>query len=365
MIVKARETMSARERVERTFAFEKTDRVTIGYDANPVVHAGLCRLLGLRPDDRRALDDALGVDYTGIAPRYIGGNPYPERLNRRVNVLEGCYMRWVANASGGYWDFCDFPLQDASDEMFETYPIPNPDDFDYGYALERAKALGARYALYAGDCGMPDMINSNGRIMGMEDVLVHFIEQDEAAMDFMRRRAASQLEVLARTLEICKGRLSFVWLGEDLGTQRTPMVSLTLYRAVMKPVHAQFVDLARCYGLPVMIHTCGSSSWVYEDFIEMGVSGVDSLQPEAVNMSPEYLTEHFGGRLTLRGLISTAGPLATGTVEEVDAACRRTLEICMPHRGYHFAPSHAIQDNTPPENVAAMYQAAHRYGLYD
>ncbi len=34
----------------------------------------------------------------------------------------------------------------------------------------------------------------------------------------------------------------------------------------------------------------------------------------------------------------------------------------MPVRGYHFAPTHAIQDNTPIENILAMYNTAHRYG---
>ena len=362
MIIKARETMSARERVERTFAFEKTDRVTIGYEANPEIHRRLCTALGV--SSGRSLDDALGVDYTGIAPDYTGPALFPEKPDRHVNPIDGYYVRWVANKSGGYWDFCDFPLKDAPDKLFETYPIPNPDDFDYGKALEKARALSGRYALYAGSCGTPDIINSNGRIMGMEDVLIHLISEDEAALDFMHRRADMQLEVLARTLEICKGYLSFVWLGEDLGTQHTPMLSLNLYRSAMKPTHKRFIDLANSYNLPVMIHTCGSSSWVYEDFIEMGVRGVDSLQPEADNMSPKYLTEHFGGRLTLRGLISTAGPLAYGTPDEVTACCRETLDICMAGCGYHFAPSHALQDNTPTENVIAMYQAAHTYGVY-
>ncbi|MGI6506557.1 MAG: hypothetical protein ACOX2V_09335 [Clostridia bacterium] len=74
--------------------------------------------------------------------------------------------------------------------------------------------------------------------------------------------------------------------------------------------------MAKAYDLPVIIHTCGSSSWVYEEFIEMGMNGVDTLQPEAANMSPQYLADHFGGRLVFRGCISTAGPLAYGTVEE-------------------------------------------------
>lgn len=96
----------------------------------------------------------------------------------------------------------------------------------------------------------------------------------------------------------------------------------------------------------------------------MGVTGVDTLQPEAANMSPRYLKDTFGGRLTFRGCISTAGPLAYGTKEDVVKQVRETLDIMMPGGGYHFAPTHAIQDNTPTENVLAMYQAAHQYGVY-
>jgi len=33
-------------------------------------------------------------------------------------------------------------------------------------------------------------------------------------------------------------------------------------------------------------------------------------------------------------------------------------------RGYHFAPTHSIQDNSPVENVIAMYQTAHDFGRY-
>ena len=42
------------------------------------------------------------------------------------------------------------------------------------------------------------------------------------------------------------------------------------------------VDLAKAYDLPVLLHTCGSSSWAYEEYIDMGVTAVDTLQPENV-----------------------------------------------------------------------------------
>ncbi len=96
----------------------------------------------------------------------------------------------------------------------------------------------------------------------------------------------------------------------------------------------------------------------------MGIAAVDTLQPEATNMSPKYLVDTFGGRLSFRGCISTAGELAYGTEKEVDIICKKTLETMMPHFGYHFAPTHEIQDNTPTQNIISMYQAVHKYGRY-
>lgn len=353
--------MTSRERVRRTFEFEKTDRVPIGYDTNPRIHARLCKTLGVRADDWETLLDALGVDTRGIGAPYTGPLLFKPLPNRNVDALEGHYTRWVKNKFGGYWDFCDFPLQDADDAAFDAFPVPDPDDFDYAEARAKAKSYKGRYALHVGSPGIPDVINSNGRIMGMEDVLCHLMLGDEAALRFMRRRAAFQLGMLERLLDRCKGLIDFVWLGEDLGTQRGPMIGLDLYRKTLKPIHRQFVDLATSHELPCLIHTCGSSSWAYEDFIGMGVRGVDTLQPEAADMSPHYLVDHFGGRLNFRGCISTAGALAYGTAAQVRKVCNETLETMRPVGGYHFAPTHQIQDNTPVANVLAMYQAAHSF----
>jgi uroporphyrinogen decarboxylase len=363
-IIKAKETMSAKERVQKTFAHEKTDRVTIGYEANAGIHRRLMDVLGIQENNEEGLLRALGVDYRGVGAPYTGKPLFPEVPNRRRDQLEGCVMRWVEHSSGGYWDFCDFPLKDADDEAFATFPIPNPDDFDYDTALDQAKAIGRDYGVYIGGGGTPDVINSNGRIMGMEDVLCHLQTRDEAAMAFMHRRADFQFKNLERLLDKCRDYIDFIWFGEDLGTQHAPMISRELYREVIKPIHRKFFELATAYGKPSIVHTCGSSSWVYEDFIEMGVTGVEALQPEAANMSPEYLKAHFGNRLCYRGCISTAGPLAFGTAEEVREYVRHTLEIMMEGYGYHFAPTHAIQDNSPVENVVAMYQAAHDFGVY-
>ena len=102
----------------------------------------------------------------------------------------------------------------------------------------------------------------------------------------------------------------------------------------------------------------------YEDFIEMGISVVDTLQPEAKDMSPVHLKQRFGGRMSFHGCISTAGVVARGTVEETVAVVRETLDVMMPGGGYALSPTHLLQDNTPTANAVALYETAKTHGRY-
>jgi len=365
IIEKAKETMTAKERVARTFAFEKTDRVTIGYEANSVIHKKFCAALGIPESDRLAFLKALGVDYIGVGAPYIGPEIFPEVPNRYRNRENGIIMRYVENNFGGYWDYCDFPLKDADDEQIYNYPCTSADDYDYDAAAREIDyRIENGFAVHLGNGGFGDILNSTGMLMGVEDALVNIATEHEPTLAMLDKRIDREIEVTRRILERNPGKIDFIWMGEDLGTQYTPIISRDTYNAVLRPRHQKYIDLAKAYGLPVMIHTCGSSSWVYEDLIAMGMNGVDTLQPEAANMSPQYLKEHFGGRLTFRGCISTAGALAYGTAEQTEQVCRETLACFRECRGYHFAPTHMIQDNTPVENVIAMYNAAHRFGVY-
>jgi hypothetical protein len=356
--------MTSRERVVTVLNKGLPDRVPVNYSCNPDIDRRLKAHFGLAPDDGDGLLCALGVDFRGIGPRFVGPSRHADIPARGIKVDSwGIHRRWVEHPSGGYWDYCDFPLSEATEEQVAAWPMPSPDDYDYRGVAEQCRRL-RPYALHVGNAGTGDVINSTGMLRGMEQTLVDLVTDDPAGLLLSRRRVEIQVETLRRTLEAARGEIDFVWMGEDLGTQIAPMISLETYRRHIRPLHQRVVDLARSFSLPVMIHTCGSSSWAYEDFIEMGISAVDTLQPEAVNMSPEYLKKTFGGRLAFHGCISTAGPLATGTADETIAYCRRTLDIMMPGGGYCFAPTHAIQDNTPTENAVAMYEMVKTCGVY-
>ena len=359
----AKETMSSRERVLLTLGFEKPDRVPIDYSANPSIHNRLMKTL--RAQNTEEMLELLGVDLRAIDVPYIGPRLFPVIRGYSVNQEYGSISRWVRNEYSGYEDFCCFPLKDATEIKVRNWPMPNPELYDYAVVKRLIRAFQSK-AIYIGHPGYPDIINSLGRVMGMESCLINLQIRDEATLDFISRKADFEIGKLERLLNAIRsagGSADFMMLGEDLGSQIAPLISHELFTDVIRPIFARFIGLAQSYGLPVMVHSCGSSSWVFEDFIQMGIIAVDTLQPEATNMSPAYLKERFGGRLVFHGCISTAA-LANLSVEGVRNICSETIEIMMPTFGYHFAPTHMIQDNTPVENIIKMYQTIHQLGVY-
>jgi uroporphyrinogen decarboxylase len=359
-----KKAMTPKERVLTALASQEPDRVPVNYCGNGGIDRRLIEHFGLAPHDYEGLFQALRVDFRYIGAPYTGPKLHADIPERGVMVSDwGIHVKWVEHSTGGYWDYCDWPLSGASEEEIAAWPMPSPDDFDYSVVPELCRQHG-QHALYVGGPGLGDIINGNGMLRTMEQALLDLAMDEPAGMLLARRRTDINIEITRRTLEAARGAINFLWMGEDLGTQIAPMVSLDLFRTQIRPFHQQIVDLAKSFGLPVMIHTCGSSSWAYEDFIAMGINAVDTLQPEAHNMAPEHLKKTFGGRLAFHGCISTGGPVATGTPDDVVADCRRTLEIMMPGGGYCFAPSHQLQDNSPTENVLAMYDTAMRYGAY-
>ncbi|NNM88858.1 MAG: hypothetical protein HKL95_10120 [Phycisphaerae bacterium] len=355
--------MTSRQRVRRALRHQLPDRVPLDYSANAGIDAKLKAHFGLGPDDDEGLRQAIGVDFRAVHAAYTGRRLHPQMPGRHVDPIWGARTRWIDHTAGGYWDFCDFPLADATADAIANWPLPSPEDFDYQAVVQGCRQYPDKF-IYLGGPGLVDVLNSYGFVRGVEQAMIDLADGYEAALRLIDRRLALWWEVTRRSLEAATGRIDLVWMGEDLGSQRGALISQAMFRDLLRPRHQRFIDLARSYDLPVMIHSCGSSSWAFDDFLEMGITAVDTLQPEAAQMSPAYLKSRFGQRLMFHGCISTAGPVALGTVEQTVEVVRETLETMMPGGGYCCSPTHMLQDNSPVENVLAMYETAQRLGVY-
>ena len=360
-VVTGRETMTSKARVQAFFRGEETDRVPINMAWNPLIRKRVMEYFAATNDQE--LQQALGVDFMGIGPRYQGPVLFDEVPDRNVHPHFGWRTRWVEHGSGGYWDYCDFPLEHATLDEVAAWPFADPKDFDCSH-IEAQLDAHPDMAFHCGGAGTACIMNTIGFLRSMEQMFVDLVTDDEAGLLLIDKLMAHQLGVMERVLEAGNGKIDFMWLGEDLGTQIAPLIGMDTFKKHIRPRQQPFFDLAKRFGIPTLLHTCGSSSWAYEDYIEMGLTGADTLQPEATNMDPAYLKKTFGGRLVFHGCISSTGALSFGTPDEVEADCRQTLETMMPGGGYAFSPTHCLQDNTPLENVIRMYETVHKHGWY-
>lgn len=358
--------MNSKERVIKAINHNQPDRVPIGYVGfNLAVDKRIKDHFGLSPDDNEGLLSALDVDMRAIDPPYKGPNLFREDIpDVKIHPLWGWQMKWTENEAGGYWDFAGFPLKDATIEDIDAWPFPDPDDFDYEDLIRQCEKY-KDYCIVYGNPAFAEIMNGAGQLFTMENIYMNLITDDKPTLEFITRRSEAMYRIFERVLDVAADKIDLIWTGEDLGTQKGPMISLELFRKHIRPKHERFIDLAKHHNIPVMIHSCGSSSWAFNDLIDMGISVIDTLQPEAKDMSPAYLKDNFGDKLCFHGCISTAGPLAYGTVEQVSQNVKETLDVMQPGGGYIMAPTHMIQDNTPVENILAAYKAVKTFGVYN
>ena len=110
-------------------------------------------------------------------------------------------------------------------------------------------------------------------------------------------------------------------------------------------------------------HSCGSILPVIDDLVEMGLDMLNPIQPLAVGMDADSLKERFGDRLAFHGGIDVQKLLPNGSVDDVRKEVVRVMDTLGTDGAYTVCPAHAIQGDTPAENIMAIYDTALEHRL--
>ena len=350
--------MTHRERVLAALNHEQPDRCPCDYTATPEINEALQRHFG----QGVRIVDALDTDIRKVSPRYVG----PKRRTFSDGSEEdiwGVVRSPLSNEYGEYMEPSFLPWESMTtlDEV-EAYPWPSVDWQDFSVIPEQCRAV-EDYAIAVGGAGVPDMINGVAFGRGVENVIMGIATEDPVTLALMDHRVQYHLAWAERCLEAGKGRIDILFTGDDYGTQNGLLMHPDKWRRLFKPVLKQFVDLAHSYGAKVVHHSCGSTREIMEDFVEIGLDCLQTIQPQAWGMDPIDLKANFKGRLAFHGAIDVQGGLQRATPDEVREMVRERIRIVGKGGGYICAPSHNSQPDTPVENVLAMYEAIHGRGL--
>ena len=187
--------------------------------------------------------------------------------------------------------------------------------------------------------------------LGMEDALVYMVSDPDFVHELLDKILEHNLKVIDIFNEY---PFDGIYFGDDWGQQRGMIMGAPFWRTFIKPRMEAMYRRAKKNGKFVLQHSCGDIQDVFEDLIEIGLDCYQTVQPEIYDL--KEIKEKFGDKLCFWGAISTQQALPSLTPTEIKTIVEETAEIMRKGGGYILAPTHAIPQDVPPENVIAMLE---------
>jgi uroporphyrinogen decarboxylase len=365
--------MDSIERVQLTFRHQEADRV-------PVDFGGW--LSGVKPSAYERLAAHMGMG----EGKWNVFSPAEEILEhfqidfRRVTPAKPDYAQSMRHEDGSFTDewgitriieneddqIVDFPLAEADVAALDEYPWPDASGRGrYDNVLSEAKAIHERGSAVSAQPDINGIFELACWMCGFDRILMGMAVNPEFVTALFEKITSLQEKFAANYYSVVGGEIDMVQLGDDFGTQKGPFFSPAMYRDMIVPYQKRYHDAIRARtDAMIFHHSCGSVYRLLEDMIDTGVQILNPLQHSAAEMDLATLKKEFGDVLVFHGGIDVQTILPFKTPDEIRDEVKRVLDIMAPGGGYILAPSHNIQEDTPPDNVVAMFEAAMEFGEY-
>jgi uroporphyrinogen decarboxylase len=148
--------------------------------------------------------------------------------------------------------------------------------------------------------------------------------------------------------------VDMIWIGDDVGAQRSMLISPRHWRKFLKPRMAEFIGALKAINprVKVAYHSDGTIMPIIPELIEIGLDILNPIQPMC--MDPAELKRLYGDRLCFWGAIDEQETLPFGTPEGVRDEVIARLKTIGKGGGLIIGPTHHVQLDTPMENFWAM-----------
>lgn len=349
--------MTPRERVRQAVRRGSPDRVP--------KEAGFTPALMERFEKETGSDSP--ADYFGIETRSVGFaglrqedlpdfSEYLKELPENARIM-GEYG--TASVAADFYHFFGyvFPLKMAQTvAQIERYPWPDVTlEYRHGGLEQQVAALHDQEYFVSGMAG--HIFETAWQLTGFEkmfeDILVN-----PALVDALLERIT--LDDCFRARRFAEAGVDMLRTGDDVGMEDRLMMQPQAWRRFLKPRLARVIGAAREVNpdLPVWYHSDGDISLIIDDLIEVGVTVLNPVQPECLDL--HQLQKNYGDRLAFWGTIGTQTVMPFGTPQKVKATVKKMIELFAP--GLVLAPTHVLEPDVPWENVLAFFEAVEEYG---
>ena len=294
--------MTSKERVYKALQFDKPDRVPVDIWMLPAVEERYGKALE-ELVARRNIDvvKAPFHDPTADAQMYDAGIHHD---------IWGC--EWHSHKAGMAGEVKGYPLE--KNENFEKYRSPvylleKIDESEFRKGTQEYLDKHSDKFVYGGWISLFERMQF---LRGTEELYVDIaLESDEFFLlrDMVLKYWLCYADLVSQTpgVDACI-------IGDDWGSQKSLLISPEAWRKLFKPAYKQIIDRIRSNGKLVFVHSDGYILDLYKDWIELGVSAINS---QVWCMGVDAVAKETHGKITCWGELSRQSTLPFGTPEDI------------------------------------------------
>ncbi len=366
--------MNSKERVFRALRRKEgnPDRVPIQFDLCRQHIETFGKKLGIEPDyalsyyedltyriSANEIRTGMGSDVVvvgGTVP--YGYRPVPVSGDITLNEF-GMHMK----PTSLYVEVVKCPLDEISSASeVENYRFPDP--YAPGRFVKAKRDIdrfGKDYFVI-GDVEI-SLFEMAWHLTGLEKYMVGMM-CDEPWIDVLNDRVEEWSTGLA--IQLVKAGADAIWLGEDLGSQTSTLISPDEWRLKFKPRHKRMIDKLKKENPEIIIimHSDGAVAPLIDDFTELGIEVYNPVQPNVDGSDPQELKDRYGEKICFFGGIDQQLLLPSGDIQAIRTEIDRRIRILGKNKGYLLAPAHIIQTDVSPDTIEEMIKAANEFGAY-
>lgn len=306
-------------------------------------------------------DDAIDVDFVDFPV-----SAEEAELSRRAGPHEGDTRIGNASQVARYaaWGYHPEAERDGNPlELAETladltrFPFPGEGGTRVVASLARqVRDIHARGQAAGGNTPHlgGELFEAAWRLRGLERFLIDLVDRKEMAA-FLLDRLAGLARRNATTLALAG--VDVLALDDDVGMPGTMMIGPSTWREFFRPRLAGIIEAARAAkpDIRVIYHSDGYIEPIIGDLLELGVAGINPVQPE--HMDAARIRRRYGTNLALWGTVGRQTTFALASPAEIRAEVHARVEVLGPG-GLVLCPAYDIDEpDVPWANIAAFLEA--------
>jgi len=327
--------MTKRERIIAALEHRETGCIPYHLECTTQEHERVARFLG---------DESFEENVSCLCGWQYWGFP-EERTDKPEHFTDDFGVTW--NRSGADKDIGVIDCPVIGEPEISLYPEPYLNEKRIREHCQRIlDTRGDRFSFAGIGFSLFERLWS---YLGMEDALVYMITEPEFVHDLLDCITDFNLRVLDI---LCEYPFDAIYFGDDWGQQKGMIMGAPLWREFLRPRLKRMYDRVKESGKFILQHSCGDIEEVFPDLMEIGLDCYQTVQPEIYDLAS--IKEKYGDRLSFWGGISTQREMRLCTPDELTDVIRETIRVMSRGGGYIAAPTHAIPQDVPPENVASM-----------